>query len=400
MQSMRLLHKFFSKKLPKIHKLRLNNILEASSTLIKVNKLSLTSLGRGLSNKAQERSNIKKLDRLLGNEHLRKESIEFYKLMNEYVLPKEGRAWIHVDWSCICSTTNQYLLRASLTMKGRSFVLYEECHPKKKENNPTTHKRFLNRLRDVLPSNIHPIIVTDAGFRAPWFHHVRSLGWDFVGRLRSKNAVLLDSSNQWQLSHEFHAKATNKPTYHGHGVLTEKGKEPAHFVVYKGKSKNRHKWNKNGKPSRSGKSKRHAKANKEPWVLVTSLDSVENKPHIATNIYKKRMQIEENFRDTKCTRFGFGLNDSRSRSPERFQVLMLISAIAIFAAWLAGIFIRTKGEAAHYQAHSAKFHNVISIVFLGKQALKKGFRMGKRQFQNTLKLLTTINPIAQAEFEL
>lgn len=57
-----------------------------------------------------------------------------------------------------------YVLRASLSMSGRSMVIYEESHPKKKENNHATHKEFLNQLKKLLPSSVTPIIVTDAGF--------------------------------------------------------------------------------------------------------------------------------------------------------------------------------------------------------------------------------------------
>jgi hypothetical protein len=39
----------------------------------------------------------------------------------------------------------------------------------------------------------------------------------------------------------------------------------------------------------------------------------------------------------------------------------------------------------------------MSFLFLGKQALKKGFRMGIRQFEFSLNLIANINPIAQEE---
>ena len=80
-------------------------------------------------------------------------------------------------------------------MAGRSIVLYEECYPKKKENNHAVHKAFLNSLRSLLSKEVKPIIVTDAGFRAPWFAYILELGWNFVGRLRNKNLVLMDSAD-------------------------------------------------------------------------------------------------------------------------------------------------------------------------------------------------------------
>lgn len=395
MQLMRLLHNTFQKKLPNVHKLRLAVLMQSCETLLHHQQLSVTSLGRNLPGNVQERSNIRKMDRLVGNSHLRKELTDFYQVMNSYVLPRSGQVWIHVDWSCLNATTGQYVLRAALTMQSRSIVLYEEVHTKKGENNHEVHKGFLNKLKSILPHTIEPIIVTDAGFRAPWFRYVRSLGWDFVGRLRNKNAVLFDDSTEWQLSETYFTKASNKPRYLGHALLTEKGQVPVEAVIFKGKPKRRHKMKNNGKPSCSGKSKRHARAAKEPWFLVTSLSTVKKKPVIAVNIYKQRMRIEENFRDTKSSRYGFGLDNSISQSPGRFQILLLIAAIATFASWLSGLFMKLKGKAYTFQAQSAATKNGLSIVFIGRRALKKGVNIPYRQFLHLLRSIRNINAKAQ-----
>ena len=194
MQQLTLLHKKFSKELPFVHKIRLNSLMSASVTASTGNKLFLTGLGRSAVSKTKTSSNIEKVNRLLGNEHLYRESSSFYAAMAGQLIPKWMSPWIHIDWSCINSTTNLYLLRASLSVKGRSIVLYEECHPKKKENNHAVHQQFLKNLKAVLPPCQPPIIVADAGFRAPWFTVVSQMGWHFVGRLRNKNLVLLEET--------------------------------------------------------------------------------------------------------------------------------------------------------------------------------------------------------------
>lgn len=48
-------------------------------------------------------------------------------------------------------------------------------------------KRFLQRLPEVPPKVECPIVVTDAGFRAPWFRAVEAMGWHGLGRLRDRN---------------------------------------------------------------------------------------------------------------------------------------------------------------------------------------------------------------------
>ncbi len=379
MQQLLLLHKDFSKELPFIHKTRLNclmNVCHAASTN---NKLFLTGLGRNILSTTKTSSNIEKVNRLLGNHHLLLERRFFYEAMCSRLIPSWMSPWIHVDWSCINPTTNMYLLRASLSVKGRSIVVYEECHPKKKENNHTVHQQFLKNLKATLPPCATPVIVTDAGFRAPWFIAVRQMEWHFVGRLRNRNLILMEGTETWQLSSLFFEQATSKPTYLGRALLTEEKQVPIHLVLYKGKSKARHKRNLNKNVSACGMSKRYSKAAKEPWLLVTSLPQSQDNPNHAVNIYRQRMRIEENFRDTKCSHYGLGLRDSLTRTPERMAILLLIAAIATFAAWLAGMITIHQGKAADFQAQSAKFNTSLSIVYLGREVLKKQFNISSAE---------------------
>lgn len=397
MQQLTLLHKKFSKELPFVHKIRLNSLMSASVTASTGNKLFLTGLGRSAVSKTKTSSNIEKVNRLLGNEHLYRESSSFYAAMAGQLIPKWMSPWIHIDWSCINSTTNLYLLRASLSVKGRSIVLYEECHPKKKENNHAVHQQFLKNLKAVLPPCQPPIIVADAGFRAPWFTVVSQMGWHFVGRLRNKNLVLLEETENWQLSSSFFQKATGKPAHLGHALLTEKEQVPIHIVLYKGKNKNRHKRNLNKKISASGKSKRYSNAAKEPWVLVTSLPQARDNPALIVNVYRQRMRIEENFRDTKCSHYGQGLKHSLTKRPERMAILLLIAAIATFAAWIAGLITVSKGKASDFQAHSAKFTNSLSLVYLGREAIKKKLIVSSLQVVNAINTLASMVIEAQLE---
>ncbi len=397
MQQMTLLHKEFAKELPFIHKTRLNCLMTVCNTAAHNNTLFLTALGRKDPAKTKTSSNIEKVNRLLGNKHLQVEYKAFYQSMTSRLIPLLFNPWIHVDWSCINATTNLYVLRASVSVTGRSIVLYEECHPKKKENNNSVHKQFLKNLKTILPACSKPVIVTDAGFRAPWFIAVRQLEWNFVGRLRNKNLLCIDGTQTWQLSSSFFEQATGKPTYLGHGLLTEKEQISTHLVLYKGKNKQRHKRNLNKKISASSKSKRHAKAAKEPWLLVTSLPQSQDNPNHIVNIYRQRMRIEENFRDTKNPHYGLGLKDSLTRTPERMAILLLIAAIATFAAWLAGIITIHHGKAADFQAHSAKFTKSLSTVYLGREAIKKQLDISNSELILALDILLQMVITTQLE---
>ncbi|KTD79447.1 hypothetical protein [Legionella waltersii] len=136
MRPLKLLHSFLQKELPFIHKKRLQGIEACCEALINGNTLSLTHLGRNITSKVKEGSNIERVNRLLGNHHLQEEIPLFYEVINHLLIENESTPWIHVDWSCISPTTQLYVLRATLSMRGRSFTVYQETHPKSKENNP------------------------------------------------------------------------------------------------------------------------------------------------------------------------------------------------------------------------------------------------------------------------
>lgn len=387
MRPIKLLHNFLRKELPFIHKKRLQGIESCCEALIKGNTLSLTHLGRNITNKVKEGSNIERVNRLLGNQHLHEEIPSFYRVVNRLLIEDESTPWIHVDWSCISSTTQLYVLRATLSMRGRSFTVYQEVYPKKKENNHETHVQFLNTLKNLLPSTVKPIIVTDAGFKGPWFSAVLSMGWDYVGRLRGNISFKLHATNTWFLCEKFHETVTTTPAYIGQGLLTQTNEIDCHFIGYKSLKKERLKLNKNKTKCIGGHSQKHAKANKEPWVLATSLPYSRLLAEQTVKIYKQRMQIEETFRDTKCNRYGFGLCESGTKSDRRMNVLLLIDFIVTLICWQSGILAEENGMASDFQAHSAKFKNVLSIVYLGKQVIKKKINMTKRQFCRVISLM-------------
>lgn len=387
MQQLLLLHKQFTKELPFIHKIRLNSLMTACTSAALNNKLFLTGLGRNISSNTKTSSNIEKVNRLLGNKHLHHERRAFYQSMAAKLIPRWMSPWLHVDWSCINATTNLYVLRASLSLKGRSIVIYEECHPKKKENNQGVHQQFLKNLRTILPLCVKPIIVTDAGFRAPWFTAVREMGWDFVGRLRNKNLLRLEDTNIWKLSASYFEQATGIPKHLGSALLTKEKQLSVHLVLYKAKSKERHKRNLNKKISTSSKSQRYSKSAKEPWLLTTSLPKSKENPQLIVNIYRQRMRIEENFRDSKCSHYGLGLKHSLTKTPERMAILLLIAAIATFSAWLAGLITIYQGKASDFQAHSAKFTRSLSVVYLGREVLKRNKLFSKAEWRFALKEL-------------
>ncbi len=63
-------------------------------------------------------------------------------------------------------------------------LVYERIYPIKQINAPQAQRDFLVGLAQVIPADVRPILVTDAGFRSVWFRAVAAHGWDCVGWVR------------------------------------------------------------------------------------------------------------------------------------------------------------------------------------------------------------------------
>jgi hypothetical protein len=79
--------------------------------------------------------------------------------------------------------------------------------------------------------------------------------------------------------------------------------------------------------------------------------------------------IEETFRDCKGRRWGLGLQEARSRDPQRWAILLLIGTLATVIHWLVGLAASAHNYARHFQANTLKKRAVLSVCFLGQQVL-------------------------------
>ncbi|MBX9808037.1 MAG: IS4 family transposase [Flavobacteriaceae bacterium] len=358
-----------------IHKTRLKGLIPVITALIKSKKLQLSQLGRSLGGKGTERSGIRLIDKLLSNSFYQNHSIVIYQSICMRVIGNTLFPDIIVDWSSLPNSNmktkggEHCVLRAVLATTGRGITLYEEVHPKKNENNAKIHRHFLERLHGILPKECRPCILSDAGFKNPWFTAVSALGWDYLGRVRGL-AHYSEGTGYYPIS-ELFFKAQNKASYLGAWLIAKTNPMLHHIVLYKGKSKGRHKITKTKKIDSSKESLKNSKAWKEPWFLVTSLQEVKNNPHLAILKYKKRMAIEENFRDTKSTKYGFSFDKNETIKPERFTVWLMLAALASLVCWLSGATAEKLKLHYDFQANSYRHRRVLSFFYLGCQIIRK-----------------------------
>jgi hypothetical protein len=341
------------------------------AALIQGKKLSVTGLGRSMSGEPYEKHQIKKADRLIGNAYLNHERVHIYGALAKWLIGSCHQPLIHVDWSDLNPDQEFYWLRATIPVGGRALPVYEESHRRKDYANPNVEKCFLQKLKTLLPANCCPIIVTDSGFRTPWFRSVQSMGWEFVGRVGGQTLVSPQGEADWVRTEEIFATATGHARYQGYIDLVRNKPLACHAYLLKKKKQGRINKNKSGQRCASVQSEKNAQRERTPWLIVTSLSGGTKMTKRIINIYKTRMQIEEAFRDMKNSRWGFSLSEAKCTTTSRYENLMLVGTLATFAAWLMGKVAELKQWQYRYQANTTKTRNILSTFFLGCQVFRK-----------------------------
>lgn len=352
-----------------IHRARIGALCRLVAGLLHRGTLTLTDLGRAMPGGIDTKYKIKCVDRLLGNRHLHRERSDIYRVMSSWLLRGVGRPVILVDWSD-CTTGHKWLvLKAAVAVAGRAVSIYDEVHPLSRYNSPRVHRRFLRRLATVLPPGWAPVIVTDAGFRGPWFRDVESLGWHYVGRVRNRIRCCLDDRESWCWTTELYATASTVTRFLGAALLSHKRPYGTNLYLLRKPPRGP------GRPpklhGRGHRAKRGRAGYKEPWLLAISLPHGPCSLAEIPRLYALRMQIEETFRDLKGKRLGFAAVYARTDSAARREVLLLVAALASFALWLIGLAARAKGWMAQFQANTERREAVLSVVFLAREALRQ-----------------------------
>ena len=365
---------------PNMHKVRRKSLEASITSLISGADLSVTSLGRNIDSQTTEKHQIKRSDRLCKNIHLHQELSGVYSGLCRQLIGNQKQPIILVDWSDLDTRKDLFLIRASVAIEGRSLTLLDEVQPLSLKEKPAVHRKFMEQLKSILPTDCKPIIVTDAGFRVPWFKLIESLGWDYIGRVRNKTFCLNTTDEDWHPVKDLYPQASSTEKDLGTYQLAKANPINCQMAVYKNKKKGRKDLVAKGDRSRkSKKSLSNAAREREPWLLATSLPSGKtNFARRIVKIYRSRMQIEESFRDLKT---GLNFNESNTRKKKRIEVLLLISIIAQYILFLLGMTVKLLNKHRQYQANSIKDRNVLSYQFIGQRAFKdKHLKLNENDF--------------------
>lgn len=356
-------HKFFSQSLNSIHQYRKKALLDMTVALTRGASLSLTSIGRHLPGPARVKHKIKRVDRHLNSDLMFSDIPSVYQQLVSRLTHSLSVCLIAVDWSGYPSSELS-VLRASLLCDGRAIPLMSKVISSRYQNNSAVQNAFLDQMAVAIGKDKQVIIVTDAGFRSSWFHHIRSLGWDFVGRVRGSLYFQVVGNEEWQMARDITSSTTAR--YLGFGRLARNASRDCrgHFYTVHKRATGRKSSQRYPRTDRM-----YRKNAREPWLLFTSL--MEYKPREIVKIYSRRMQIEQNFRDEKSERYGLGLRVSKSRGEKRLSVLCLVAVLYSIIIWLTGYYLESKGINRWFQANSEKSRRVLSYLTLSENVIRQ-----------------------------
>jgi hypothetical protein len=97
MHALNILHRILSASFPEIHAKRLTSLLAAVEAVVSGSRLTLSDLGRGLSGSVAVKRNIKRIDRLLGNNSLHTEMPKLYEALVRQCLAGISMPLIAID---------------------------------------------------------------------------------------------------------------------------------------------------------------------------------------------------------------------------------------------------------------------------------------------------------------
>lgn len=362
-----IVRRFLDRHVVLMHAARRRVLAAAVTAVMRGHWIGISRLGRGLAGAGTVKSAIKRIDRLIGHARIAQETQQVGAALLAQVCRMTSTLVIAVDWSSAAPGGAFVELRAGVTWPGagRTLPIYQQVYPLRLLGNPKAERHLLSRLHAWIPPGIEVIVLTDAGFRRPWFLQVQRLGFSFVGRVR-RGVSLSRDQQQWAPAADWFVRATGQARRIPDCWLARRGALPCHVVMVRRRNQHRRSRGAQGKPTSHKAAREARRREREPWLLVHSLGLVGYRPDQIVAFYARRMQIEESFRDAKSPVFGMGFSIGRSRTPERLQALLLIATLAAFLLWHIGQLAEAEGLHRRFRltTRTAREISLITLALL------------------------------------
>ena len=307
-----------------LHVKRILSLSHATLGALQAASLSVAAIGKAMAwargEDVTSKHAVKQVDRLLSNG-----GFDVWKLFAAwvpFVLAERTEAVIALDWTDFEQDDQETLVASLITGHGRATPLLWTTLVKSASggNRQLVEDQMLQRLREVIASQVKVTVVADRGFADVKFYALLGqLGFEYV--VRSRADVLVTSEEaETKRAAEWVPEGGRAKVLRGARVTAAMVPVGAVVCVKR-------------------------KGMKDSWCLATSFTDATAQEVL--DVYARRFTIEETFRDVKDLKFGMGLKQVRVKTPERRDRLLLISALAQVLLTLLG----AAGEALGYDKH-------------------------------------------------
>ena len=290
----------------------LADLVEAA---VHVRRGTLSALGRSLPPGTAAKHRIKRAWRFCANDRVHVADV-MPAVVRRLTRKRRKPLLVALDWTDV---RGFHTLMAAAVLKGRAVPLlwasYTTGQLHRSQN--SFEEGLLRLLVSMLPGGVRVILVADRGFgRAALAKTCHDLRLRYLIRVKPDVRVTHPS---------YAGRLDDYPIRRGmwrvlSGAEYRSDKVVSLNVVIR--------WKRGLPPKRD-----------EPWFLVTNLDG--NAVRL-TDLYAKRMAVEELFRDGKDGRYGLGLGQTQVTTPARLDRLILILALAILL--LTGLGLVARGR--------------------------------------------------------
>jgi hypothetical protein len=270
---------------------------------IPTQRATLANLGRAMTGNARCKHKIKRVGRFIANTRVTVAD-GMAGVIQRLARRKNSPLVVALDWVEVRSF---HALVAAAVVAGRSVPLLWHSYPEweltKSQNN--LEEGLIRLLRSLVPQRVRIILLADRGFGRT------ELARTLMGLVNVSFVIRIKP--QVKVQHEsFTGKLTDYPVKKGmrrvlRGVQFRANDPVLVNVVIR--------WKKGLPEHRDG-----------PWFLVTDLSK--GSAIELTELYGKRMGVEEFFRDAKSVRNGWALRHTQVKKADRFDRLLLVLVLA------------------------------------------------------------------------
>lgn len=313
----------------------LADLVEAA---VHVGRGTLSALGRSLAGTAAAKHKIKRAWRFCDNDHVHVADV-MPAVIRRLTRKRKRPLLVALDWTDV---RGFHTLMAACVLKGRAVPLlwasYTDGQLFRSQN--SFEEGLLRLLVSMLPEGAKVILLADRGFgRTELARTCQQLGVRFLIRIKPDVTVSHPS---------YRGKLCDYPVKKGMWrVLAGCQYRSDHAVTLNVVIR----WKK-GLPRKRD----------EPWFLMT--DPEGNAVQL-TELYARRMAVEELFRDGKGGRYGLGLGQTQVTTAARLDRLILILALALIL--LTGLGLVARGRYRPGQWCSSNNPKECSDVTVGRR---------------------------------